>query len=296
MAALEASLNPLTRAANYAPLQRVLLTDGVGRTLFEEYADHQAGSRGEEETGWVLLGIREQQEGIVLGTLPAGTERDAGVGHVQFNSAGQILGSRVVRQTDRRLSILGVVHTHPGSLRHPSDGDLRGDSAWVGQLRGRESIFGIGTADSKPSPGVPVAYQPKPNMQCLDKLRFSWYALGEGEKTYRPLPVALTLGPDLARPLHLVWPVIETHAERLDRLCRQQAGITFEVLAEQPEPALAVSVPLAEPGQALRVVLRGKQVQYYWLRKGEPLLVDLAEARVDRAVYLLLAELAAQHN
>jgi hypothetical protein len=144
--------------------------------------------------------------------------------------------------------------------------------------------------------GVPVAYQPKPNMQCLDKLRFSWYALAEGERNYRPLPVTLTLGPDLARPLHLVWSVIETHAERLDRLCRQQAGVTFEVVAEKAEPALAVTVPLAEPDHALRVLLRGNQVQYYWLRTGEPLLVDLKEARVDRAVYLLLAELAAQHN
>ena len=141
-----------------------------------------------------------------------------------------------------------------------------------------------------------MAYQPKPNMQCLDKLRFSWYALGEGERNYRPLPAALTLGPDLARPLHVVWSVIETHAERLDRLCRQQAGITFEVIADDAEPALAVTVPLAEKGQALRVLLRGKQVQYYWLRNGEPLLVDLEEARVDRAVYLLLAELAAQPN
>lgn len=279
--------------ASYLPLQRVVLTDGVGRTLFEEYAEHQAGSRGDEETGWVLLGLREKEEAIVLGTLPAGTERDAGVGHVQFNSGGQILGSRIVRQADRRLTIVGVVHTHPGSLRHPSDGDLRGDSKWVGQLRGREGIFGIGTADAKPGPGVAVAYQPKPNMQCLDKIRLSWYALREGDQNYRPLPVALTIGPDLARPLHSVWSVIETHADRLDRLCRQQSGVTFEVVAGERGPALAVKVPLAEPSHGLRVLLQGKDVQYYWLREGEPLLVDPKEARIDRAVYLLLAELAA---
>ena len=152
-AAVEAAEQVFSAKPAYLPLQRVLLTDGVARTLFEEYAEHQAGSRGEEETGWVLLGVREEQEAILLGTLPAGTERDAGVGHVQFNSAGQIIGSRIVRQADRRLTILGVVHTHPGSLRHPSDGDLRGDSAWVGQLRGREGIFGIGTADGKPTLG-----------------------------------------------------------------------------------------------------------------------------------------------
>jgi proteasome lid subunit RPN8/RPN11 len=291
---------PLTAAEQalakpgYQPLQRVVLTDGVGRTLFEEYADHQASSRGEEETGWVLIGVREAEEAVVLGTLPAGTERDAGVGHVQFNSAGQIVGSRIVRQTDRRLAILGVVHTHPGSLRHPSDGDLRGDSAWVGQLRGREGIFAIGTADNKPAVGVAVAYQPKPNMQCLDKLRFCWYALREKDKSYRPLPVVLTLGPDLARPLHSVWSVIEEHADQLDRLCRQQSGITFEVVAGEKSPTLGVTIPLAEPGHALRVLMEGKEVRYYWLRNGEPVGVDPNEARVDRAVYLLLAELAAK--
>lgn len=290
----EAAQASFSTGAGYLPLRRVLLTDGVGRTLFEEYAEHHAGSRGDEETGWVLLGIREEQQAVVLGTLPAGTERDAGVGHVQFNSAGQILGSRIVRQTDRRLTILGVVHTHPGSLRHPSDGDLRGDSGWVGQLRGREGIFGIGTADAKPAIGVAVAYQPKSNMQCLDKLRLSWYALREGDKNYRPLPVVLTIGPDLARPLHCVWPVVETHADRLDRLCRQQAGITFEVVAGERGQALAVTVPLAEASHLLRVVLEGKEVRYFWLRDGELLRVDPKEARVDRAVYLLLAELAAQ--
>jgi proteasome lid subunit RPN8/RPN11 len=294
MAALEVAESTVPAGASYLPLRRVVVTDGVGRTLFEEYAEHQAGSRGEEETGWVLLGVREEQEAIVLATLPAGTERDAGVGHVQFNSAGQILGSRIVRRADRRLTILGVVHTHPGSLRHPSDGDLRGDTIWVGQLRGREGIFGIGTADGKPALGVPVAHQPKPNMQCLDKLRLSWYALQEGAKNYRPLPVTLTLGPDLARPLHSVWSVIETHADRLDRLCRQQSGVGFEVVAGEQGPGLALTVPLAEAGHALRVFLRGKEVDYFWLRNGEPVRVDPKEARVDRAVYLLLAELAAQ--
>ncbi len=292
----EATEHGYSAKPDYMPLERVLLTDGVGRTLFEEYAEHQVGSRGEEETGWVLLGVREEREAIVLGTLPAGTERDAGVGHVQFNSAGQIVGSRIIRQFDRRLTILGIVHTHPGSLRHPSDGDLRGDSGWVGQLRGREGIFGIGTADVKPSPGVAVAYQPKPNMQCLDKLRLSWYALREGDKNYRPLPVVLTLGPDLARPLHSVWSVIEMHADRLDRLCRQQSGITFEVVTGKQEPALAVTVPLAQAGHTLRVMLEGKEGRYYWLRDGELLLVDPKESRVDRAVYLLLAELAATTN
>jgi proteasome lid subunit RPN8/RPN11 len=275
-------------------LKRVLLTDGVGRTLFEEFAAHRESTRGEEETGWVLLGLRDVEEAVVLATLPAGAERDAGVAHVQFNSNGQALASRVVRQHDRRLTMLGVVHTHPGSLRHPSDGDYRGDSLWVGQLRGREGVFGIGTADGKPTGGTAIAHQPKPHVQRWGEFCLSWYALGEKDQHYRPLPVGLTLGPDLARDLHLVWPIVEDHADQLDRLYRQLAGVRCDVVGSEQNPTLAVTIALAEPGTAIRALLEGKEVRYYHVRGNEEVMVDPHTTCVDQGVYLLLAELAAQ--
>ncbi len=185
----------------FAPLQRVLLADEVGRTLFEEYARHRSQGHGEDETGWLLLGLREASEAVVLATLPAGIEVDASLTHVWFNSTAQVVGSRIVRQQDRRLSIVGVVHTHPGSLRQPSEGDYRGDSQWVQNLRGKEGIFGIGTADAVPLAEGDTAhsYQPRPHVQCFEGLRFSWYALGQGDRSYRPLPVEVIYGPDLAR-------------------------------------------------------------------------------------------------
>jgi len=275
-------------------LQRVLLTDGVGRTLFEEYASHRSEVRGEEETGWVLLGLREAQEAVVLATLPAGTERDASVAHIRFNSDAQALASRIIRQTDRRLTMLGVVHTHPGSLRHPSDGDLRGDGQWVQQLRGKEGVFGIGTADSPTEAGSLFAYQPRPHVQCLGELRFSWYALRHGEPSYRPLPVELTIGPDLARSLHAIWPTLEAHAERIDRLYRQQTGMQFGVASDEWGPGLVLTLPLANGGDAIRVLVRPKEVRYYLVRDGEVLEVQHHDDYVDRGVYLLLAELAAR--
>jgi proteasome lid subunit RPN8/RPN11 len=269
-----------------------LLTDGVSRTLFDEYADHRDGPRGEEETGWVLLGLREADEAIVLATLPAGTQREAGIAHVQFNALAQAVACRIVRQQDRRINMLGVVHTHPGSLRHPSDADYRGDRNWVGQLRGKEGIFGIGTADGALGTALPLGRHPKPHVQCLGKLCVSWYALAEGDAHYRPLPVELTLGPDLARPLHSVWTTIETHAERLDRLARQQAGVTLKVVSSAHGAALAVTIPLAEPGDAVRVLLKGDETRYLLERGGEVLTADVREDRIDQGVYLLLAELA----
>jgi hypothetical protein len=53
-------------------------------------------------------------------------------------------------------------------------------------------------------------------------------------------------------------------------------------------------VPLAEPGDAIRVLLRPKDVRYYVLRGGEVFAADSPADSVDQAVYLLMAELAAQ--
>jgi len=287
--------HPVARGPRlYRPLRRLLLTDGVSRTLFDEYAQHRDGPDGDDETGWVLLGLRETDEAIALATLPAGAESEAGTAHVRFNSIAQALGSRIVRQHDRRLSMLGVVHTHPGSLRHPSDADYRGDSEWVGQLRGKEGVFGIGTADGHPGNSPVVARQPKPNVQVLGPLCLSWYALGEDDGNYRPLPVELTLGPDLARPLHHIWPTLEANAERLERLARQQTGVTFAVVPGRKGSALVVNIPLAEPGDAIRVLLEEKEVTYLLARGDDLVQADPHTGCVDQGVYLLLAELASQ--
>jgi hypothetical protein len=189
--------------------------------------------------------------------------------------------------------MLGVVHTHPGSLRHPSDGDYQGDSQWVGNLRGREGVFGIGTADAEPVECTPIAVQPQRHMQCLGELCFCWYALGHGDRSYRPVPVGLTLGPDLARPLHPLWGTIERYADQLDRLCRQQAGVTFQAVSGLYGPALAVNIALAGPGERLRLIVEDKEVRYYLVRNGDLLEVGTQESQVDRGVYLVLAELAA---
>ena len=291
---------PLPRAEKppppkiYKPLCRVVLTDGVGRSLFEGFAAHQESARSDEETGWVLLGVRDEEEALVLATLPAGAERDAGAAHVLFNSSGQAMASRIVRRADRRLTMLGHVHTHPGSLRHPSDGDFRGDSQWVGQLRGKEGVFAIGTVEGKSEAGAPIASQPKPHMQCWNGLCLSWYALGQGDARYRPLPVNFTLGPDLARPLHSVWSIVEKHAERLDRLCRQQADVRFEIVARQTGSALVMRVPLCPAGSEVKIILHEKEEQYHVSLNGRTFVAKPEDDRVDRALYLLLAELAGQ--
>lgn len=285
---------PTSSNGKYQRLRHLTLTDEVSRTLFEEYAGHRRSHRGDEETGWTLLGLRERDEAVILATLPAGARCSSGVAHVQFNASAQALGSRILRQGDRRLTMLGVVHTHPGSLRHPSDGDYMGDSKWVSLLRGGEGVFGIGTVDARAREDGVFARQPRPHVQTLGELMFCWYALGQGDADYRPIPYTITLGPDLARPLHQVWSSVEVYAEQLERLYRQQAGVTFEVVPGTKGSALSVSIPLVEPYESIRVLLDGSAVRYYLLREGDVLEVDPKEDRVDRGVYLLLAELAAQ--
>jgi hypothetical protein len=283
--------------AKYGRIKRVVLTDEVSRTLFGEYAAHRETDRGTEETGWVLLGVREAEEAVVLATLPAGAERDAGEAHVRFNSDAQVLASRIVRQQDRRLTLLGVVHTHPGRLRHPSRGDYDGDRVWVRNLRGEEGVFGIGTVDKNRGRRAEtvVGGHPRPHVQTLGELRFDWYTLGADDPRYRPAPVELAIGPDLASPLRGVWDVIEEHATRLDRLARQMAKVRFDVVEGKDGPALAVSVGLGRPGELIRVVLEGKTARYVYESGGDAFLPDLpAGTAPDQGVYLLLAELAAR--
>ena len=272
----------------YRPLRRVVLADEVSRVLFDDYAAHRRGPRGDEEIGWVLLGYREEEEVLVVATLPAGADREAGVAHVRFNSNAQAVGARYVRQTDRRLGMVGVVHTHPGSLRHPSDGDFQGDSLWVGQLRGGEGVFAIGTADGS---GVAAGE----HMQAAGELCFSWYALGTDDTHYRRLPVEIGTGPDLARPLHAIWETIEAHADALDALCRQLAKVSFDVATESAGPALVVTVPVAEPAARLGIRLQKELVRYTLAQEdGAPQPLDAPAGPVDRTVYHLLAELAQQ--
>ncbi len=272
-------------------MRRLVLTDEVSRILFTEFAEHRETERGNEETGWVLLGIRHADEAIALATVPAGAQRDAGGSHVRFNPTAQAFASRVVRQGNKQLILLGVVHTHPGSLRHPSDGDYRGDIAWVENLRNKEGIFGIGTADANRHPPRNVAWQPSANVQCLGDLCLSWYSLGTGDRNYRPLPVDLTIGPDLAANLRLVWEELENHAERLDRLVRQLTRAQFEVVDGINKPALSLTVPLPDPDRAIRVLMEGKDVRYLLMGPDGAMIADFRDDRVDHGVFVMLAEL-----
>jgi len=274
------------------PLKRVLVTADVAKQMFQEYGAHRMTERGEEEIGWVLLGRRDLNEATVLASLPAGADRQSGEAHVIFNSIAQVVGYRYVWQVDRRLVMLGVAHTHPGSLRHPTDGDYRGDIEWVGQLRGGEGIFGIGTADGKFAGHGDEIWSPRDNIQAFGDLCLTWYSLRTEARNYCTIPVQIIAGPDLAVPLRSVWPILEANGERLDRLAQQLAKVRFEVIAQSNQPALAVSVNLPEGERGLRAVLREKEIHYFLIREGSILATDLLEPLVDRGIYRLLADQA----
>jgi hypothetical protein len=165
-------------------------------------------------------------------------------------------------------------------------------------LRGEEGVFGIGTVFTPRVPAGPhaaVAEHPDPQTQTLGDMRFDWYTLGAADKRYTPTPVELTVGPDLAAPLRPVWDLIESHAERLDRLARQLAKVRFVVGKGKEGPALTIEVGLGEPNQRIRVVLEGKAVRYFYEADGTVVQPDLPTGTApDQGIYLLLAELAAR--
>jgi hypothetical protein len=105
------------------------------------------------------------------------------------------------------------------------------------------------------------------------------------------VPVQVTIGPDLARPLHNVWPTVELHAQRLDRLCRQLARTRFELHRDDASATLHLVVPIGAE-ESIRVVLDGEDVRYCLVQKDQWMQSDQEEPLVDRGVYLMLAALA----
>lgn len=283
-------LSTLRAAATPAPsralptstrLTRIVVTEGVMRTLFEDYAIHRRSSRGDEETGWILLGFQEGNEATAVAAVPGGADQDASAVHVRFNTEVQALASRILRQQDRRLNVIGVVHTHPGDMRYPSSGDLHGDLRWVSRLRSRSGVFAIGTADHEGPAGESGG---------LGELCFSWYTLAEGDSNYRPTSVDIIDGGDLGDLLRPVWGPIEVHAESLNRLCRQLARVRILPCGGAADSYLDVRIELAA-NQFLRLLLSDRDARYYWEGEGKLIAIDPQEPRVDRAVYLVLAEL-----
>jgi len=74
----------------------------------------------------------------------------------------------------------------------------------------------------------------------------------------------------------------------------QLARVRFEVVEGKYGPALAAAVGLAEPGQAVRVVLDGPEVRYVYEAGESAFQVDPGASAPDEGVYRILAELAAR--
>ncbi|MCS7166041.1 MAG: Mov34/MPN/PAD-1 family protein [Gemmatales bacterium] len=285
----------LTKPKALRRLERVWFSSATVKSLFDMFAEHRQSDRGEEETGWVLLGYRREAEAVVLAALPAGSFREAGIAHVRFNTLAQAVATRILRARDRQLTVLGVAHTHPGSLRHPSRGDYEGDSQWVCQLRGREGVFGIGTVERGDQEELPIVSQPTENSWQWRGMRFTWYALAAGDRQYRPIPVQVILGEDLAASLLPVWETLEYHAAGLEELFHHLNRLSVEVLTERSEDGrswdyLSIRLPL-ESGQAIQALLDGPKMWLYYEDGQRTYEVD-GEPPVDRGVFLLLAELA----
>jgi hypothetical protein len=63
----------------------------------------------------------------------------------------------------------------------------------------------------------------------------------------------------------------------------------FEVTSDEWGPGLILTLPLAETGRSVRVVVRPKGIRYYVIHGSEVLEVAHFDEVLDRGVYLLLA-------
>ena len=57
------------------PIKYMLISSGVGHTLVEGYKNHLNQERGDEETGWLLMGYREKKHAVVVAAVPSGEFR-----------------------------------------------------------------------------------------------------------------------------------------------------------------------------------------------------------------------------
>jgi hypothetical protein len=89
-----------------------------------------------------------------------------------------------------------------------------------------------------------------------------------------------------------LWVALEAHAERIERLCLQQVGVRFEIVDDEWGRGLSLLLPLSQRDHAVRVLVRPKEVRYYAILAGDVFEIENPDPSLDRAVYLLLAELA----
>jgi hypothetical protein len=106
------------------------------------------------------------------------------------------------------------------------------------------------------------------------------------------VPIRWTLGEDLAKPLHVVWDAMETHAGEIEKVLAQQTKATCGITQGAAGHQLTLSIPLAGSAGKIIVFIFKDKVQYFFEKNEQLFAVDIQEDKVDRGVYLVLAELS----
>lgn len=282
----------------------VRIHQGVLNTMFEDFHRHKETDRGDEETGWMLLGRRESGEVIVEAALPPGEFRDAGTAHVNVNSTAISVAMRVLKKSHPRLDVVGMAHTHPGSLDRPSEGDYRGDIHWVRKLPGKQGVFAIGIwqfdepvnflgeESNQGSGDVRQVAAPVTGFQD-GRSRFNWFSLSEGDGWYKACPMEPVPGDDYGQSVREHWEVLEHFAGSIDRLLQMQPGMRMGLLpvSDGLAPAMVLCQPLARDGEELQVVLQGREARFFRMSAEEIDELQAPRERLDTAFYEVMAEL-----
>lgn len=289
------------------PTGTVRIHKGVLDTMFEDFQKHKETDRGEEETGWMLLGRREAGVVIIEAALPPGEFRDAGTAHVNVNSTAISVAMRVLKKSHPRLDVIGMAHTHPGSLDRPSEGDYRGDIVWVRKLPGRQGVFAIGVwefdepvnfLDDDANQGSGDVREPVPPIAPVScfrdgRSRFNWFSLSEGDGWYKACPMEPVAGDDFGQSVRQHWEVLEHFAGSIDRLLQMQPGMRMGLLpvSDGVAPAMVLCQPLARDGEELQVVLQGRDARFFRMSAEEIDELQAPRERLDTAFFEVMAEL-----
>ena len=92
--------------------------------------------------------------------------------------------------------------------------------------------------------------------------------------------------------MHVVWDAMEVHASEIEKVLAQQSKASCAITKSASGHQLTLSIPLAGSAGKILVFIFKDKVQYFFEKNEQLFAVDIQEDKVDRGVYLVLAELA----
>jgi hypothetical protein len=215
-----------------APPIEVRVTAGVVDRLLADVADHLRGPHAHDETGWVPIGRVAAGVVSVEGLLSAGRRPFASPAAFEPDHA-HVLAALVLLQAREPADVVGLIHTHPGSMDWNSAVDQVADEGHVLALPGGIGVYPIVVRERRASGPVVRA-----------GVRVAWWGLRASRPAvYAPCRVEVVPGEDAGAWLGPHDDALAEAGEVVLELLERGVAVTL-----LPAPAGAVDLMASSAG------------------------------------------------